>query len=60
MKKSEIEARKKIKRLILEILEKIENKEPETIFYIDLFNTGIIVDSEQIKKLILKIIKANL
>lgn len=52
--------RKINKSLILYILKNIENKTPKNRLFLNLFNTGIIIDSETIKKLIIQFLKDKL
>jgi hypothetical protein len=43
--------------IILEIIEKIENEPPDKIIYLNIFNTGIILSSEDIKKRLFHFLK---
>jgi uncharacterized Fe-S cluster-containing MiaB family protein len=43
--------------IILEIIEKIENEPPEKIVYLNIFNTGIILSSEDVKKQLFRFLK---
>lgn len=51
---------KKLYPVILRFLEKAENERPDTVIYLNLFNTGFVISSEMIKRVLFKFLKDNL
>lgn len=49
---------KRLRRSILRFLEKVENGQPKTVIYVDLFNTGFVIDSKMLRDSIIKHIKS--
>lgn len=45
------------RRAILYFLEKVENAQPKTTYYIDIFNTGIKLNSTEVKNKIVRFLK---
>jgi hypothetical protein len=51
---------KKLYPVILRFIEKAENEKPDTVVYLNLFNSGIVISSELIKSMIFKFLKDSL
>jgi hypothetical protein len=51
---------RQFKPALLRFLNKLENEEPETIIYLDLFGTGIVINSMQVRNQIIKLLKSIL
>ncbi len=43
--------------VLLRMLREIEKQEPKEVYYLNIFNTGFIVDTKQAKQVILKLLK---
>lgn len=59
-KNKKIELLKKLYPVLLKILDKAQQEEPDTITFLNLFNSGIIVDSNRVKKVIINFLRDNL
>lgn len=51
---------KKLYPVILNILDKAQEEKPDTVTFLNLFNSGIIIDSERVKRLVIKFLRDNL
>jgi len=51
---------KKDRQAILDFLKKIEEKDQDTVYYLNLFNSGFVVGSEHVKNILIRIIRGIL
>lgn len=50
----------KVRVSILRILKNIQNERPDTVIYLNVFNTGFVIDSLQVRNSIIKVIRSFL
>lgn len=47
----------KNRAVVLRYLKKLEKRQPKTVYYLNLFDSGIVVSSKQIERILIEILK---